>query len=493
MIISDQDINTLKVAKVKCLQSQLFHTRYFFKQKFNRKFVVGDHHHAICDALDRVIRGECKRLIINIAPRYTKTELAVKHLIPRGLAINPAAKFIHLSYSDTLALDNSEEAKENILLPAYQQMFPNVQLKKDSTAKNKWYTTAGGGVYATAAAGQVTGFGAGKVDVEDKEDPELNEFLTDIDKIQGFGGAIIIDDPIKPEDADSEIKRERVNQRFDSTIRNRVNSRNTPIIVIMQRLHPSDLSGYLLRDEEQDHWEVVSLPAIKTDGTALWPFKHTIDELKAMKAANDIVFERQYMQNPKPKEGLLFPEEDLHFFDPNTVDVSKMVEFKFGVIDPADEGGDDLSFPTGYLVGNKIYIPHVIYNTHGTDVNEPACVDHISKEKLNAVNIEGNSAWILFAKSVRTKVHERYDACEIRVIKNSTNKHTRILAQSSFIKNNFIFRSDYKDHPQYMRFMQNLTSYMRVQSGTTRNKHEDAPDSCAEMASYFQKQFAHLW
>jgi hypothetical protein len=203
-------------------------------------------------------------LIINIAPRYGKTEVAVKNFIAKGLAHNPAAKFIHLSYSDDLALDNSEEVKDIIKSAEYQQLFPEVQIKPGTDSKKKWYTTKGGGVYATAAAGQVTGFGAGKVD-----DEEVEKFFDEIES-EGFGGALVIDDPIKPEDADSELIRERVNNRFDSTIRNRVNSRNTPIIIIMQRLHEHDLCGYLI-DNEGTKWEVLSLPSIKENGKRYGP------------------------------------------------------------------------------------------------------------------------------------------------------------------------------------------------------------------------------
>lgn len=219
-----------------------FFTRYFFKQNHNRKFVIGDHHELICDVLEKVLKGEIIRLIINVAPRYSKTELAVKNFIAHGLALNPSAKFIHLSYSDSLALDNSEEIKDMVQSFPYTQLFQDVIVKKDSKSKKKWYTTSGGGVYATAAGGQVTGFGAGKV--EDMDDSEMEEMF--INEKEGFGGAIIIDDPIKPDDADSDVIRERINQRFDSTIRNRTNSRNTPIIIIMQRLHPNDLCGYLM-------------------------------------------------------------------------------------------------------------------------------------------------------------------------------------------------------------------------------------------------------
>ena len=78
-----------------CLSGTLNYTRYFFKARFGRKFVVNDHHVKICQALDDVIDGKIKKLIINKAPRYSKTELVVKSFISYGLAINPSAKFLH--------------------------------------------------------------------------------------------------------------------------------------------------------------------------------------------------------------------------------------------------------------------------------------------------------------------------------------------------------------------------------------------------------------
>src|SRR5690606_4043078 len=85
-----------------CKSSMMNYTKYFFQKQYGRSFVVGEHHVKIAKALDDVLMGRITRLIINIAPRYGKTELAVKNFISAGLSINPAAKFIHLSYSDDL-------------------------------------------------------------------------------------------------------------------------------------------------------------------------------------------------------------------------------------------------------------------------------------------------------------------------------------------------------------------------------------------------------
>lgn len=118
-----------------CLSGTLNYTRYFFKVRFGRKFVVNDHHVKICQALDDVIDGKIKKLIINIAPRYSKTELVVKNFISYGLAVNPSAKFLHLSYSDDLANDNSEEVRDIVKSEEYKRVFPYVDIKKTSDAK----------------------------------------------------------------------------------------------------------------------------------------------------------------------------------------------------------------------------------------------------------------------------------------------------------------------------------------------------------------------
>src|SRR5699024_11085437 len=106
-----------------CKSSMMNYTRYFFQKTYGRSFVVNDHHVKITKALDDVLMGKITRLIINIAPKYSKTELAVKNFISAGLAINPSAKFIHLSYSDDLALNNSEEVKDLVDSDAYQEIF----------------------------------------------------------------------------------------------------------------------------------------------------------------------------------------------------------------------------------------------------------------------------------------------------------------------------------------------------------------------------------
>lgn len=484
-----EEVKKLKVTRVWCQQSMLNFTRYFFMQRFNRKLIVAEHIEKICATLDKVVRGEITHLIINIAPRYGKTEIAVKNFMAYGLALNPASKFIHLSYADDLALDNSEEARDIVTSSGFQQLFPDVQIKKSSDSKKKWYTINGGGVYATAAGGQVTGFGAGRVD---SEDDELAEAISFFDQIAGFAGALIIDDPIKPEDADSDRIRERVNQRYDSTIKNRVNSRKTPIIITAQRTHERDLCGHVIEQDglasEGGKWHVLSLPSIKEDGTALWPFKHTIEELLELKRNNEVVFERQHMQDPQPIAGKLFPRKFLQFYDPHTFNPAN-AEYIMAFADPANRGGDSFSCPFGFVMGGEVYIHDVVYSTKGTIETIPATVEKCVSYRVNHLTVEGNFNWHQTGKEIRTEISERRPECEVIIIHAKGSKETRILAQQSFIKMRFRFRSDWEQQREYKKFMENLTGY-NVEG---ENDHDDAPDSCAGLAFMLQRNLPHLF
>ena len=270
--------NISGIIKERCENSLLFFTRYIFKESFGVKFEVAQFHKTLANVLEKVHKGEIKRLIINIPPRYGKTELAVKMYISWCLAKNPKARFIHLSYSDALALDNSSQTREYIQSDSYQRLW-NMQLKKDSQSQKKWYTIQGGGVYATASGGAITGFGAGN------------------------GGAIIIDDPLKPDDAVSDVRRKFINNRYNTTIRSRVNDRSVPIIVIMQRLHEDDLSGFLLDGNSGEQWYHLKLPAIDKNNKPLWSSKHSFKELESIRQADRFTFSGQYMQEPAPEEG----------------------------------------------------------------------------------------------------------------------------------------------------------------------------------------------
>lgn len=481
----------IKLARLATQRSMLDYTCYFFKETQNRKFVVNHHHEEICKILGRVLSGELKKVMINIAPRYGKTELAVKNFISHGLALNPASKYIHLSYSDDLALDNSEGVKSIVEHEKYKELYPEVQIKKDSRSKKKWYTTAGGGVYATSAAGQVTGFGAGRVDEEDDEfkteaDPEfeasLDELLVDTGINVKFGGALIIDDPIKPEDADSETRRERINNRYDSTIKNRVNSRNTPIIIIMQRLHENDLCGYLLENEPGE-WTVLSLPCIYTndDGVeqALWEFKHTLEELRKLEDQNPLVFGRQYMMNPQPAGGYMYNREWKTYESLDTIPYSK-TKVRKSYTDTADLGTDYLCSIAYLETELAMYVLDVLYTQSAMETTEPLTARQLLENQVEFARFESNNGGRGFARNVeaQTRLAGNKDTI-IEWFHQSDNKYSRIFNQSNSVQNLVVFPSDWKR--RWPKFAKHVTTYMAAGG----NANDDAEDTLTGMTEFF--------
>lgn len=267
----------------------------FFKQR-GYKWQRASHHERITKALERVYNGDVNRLILNLPPRYSKTQLAVVYFIAWTLGLNPDSEYIHTSYSSRLASNNSFAVRSLVQEPFYQEIFPGVKLRDDSKAKDEWRTDEGGCVYATGSGGTITGYGAGKVR-------------------DGFGGAIIIDDPHKADEARSEVMRGNVIDWFQNTLESRKNSPHTPIILIMQRLHMDDLSGWLLEGNNGETWEHLCIPVINEDGKALWPEKHSLEKLREMEASSPYVFAGQYMQTPAPLDGGVFKPDNIQIID----------------------------------------------------------------------------------------------------------------------------------------------------------------------------------
>lgn len=351
-------------------QDYRFYVRYFFLLLNGFEFQWNWHHDAIIDALLKVIRGETKNLIINMPPRYGKTELVIILFVSWCLARWNGARFIHLSYSKELALDNSSRIREIVTLPEYQVLWP-VELKADTDSKGLWKTQRGGGIKAGSAGGSVTGFGAGLPVMGPGE----------------FGGCILIDDPLKPDDADSDQRRDAVNKKAVSTIQSRRNSRETPTIVVMQRLHDFDYTGFLTEPGAPEKYEVLSLPALmsKEDGTyeALWPMKHTVDELLEMQAnvRTKFMMSAQYQQQPVPDDGEFFSRNEVQWYDDIPENLSVYASSDYAETDGSD--GTDPDYTEHGVFGvdhdDNIYLLDWWSGQKTTDVWAAAEIDLIKR------------------------------------------------------------------------------------------------------------------
>ena len=273
-----------------CRSDLLTFARTMFTARKGADMKYNWHQKVICDGLEKVVLGKVNRLIINVPPRSGKTELAVINFIAWCMGNFPDSEFIHASYSKRLATNNTFNARAVIQHEAYAEIFGSARFRSDSNAKDEFRTEEGGIVYATGAEGTITGYGAGK--------------MRDI-----FGGAIIIDDPHKAGEGNSDTMRQNVIDWFSTTMESRKNRPETPIIVIMQRLHEQDLSGYLLNGGNGEKWAHINIPAVTESGDSFWPEQFPLDDLRRMEQANAYRFAGQYMQRPAPVGGGIFKDE----------------------------------------------------------------------------------------------------------------------------------------------------------------------------------------
>lgn len=278
-------------------QARLYHfARAMFEARRGVPMLENWHQVEICKALEQVFLGFIPRIIINIPPRSGKTEISVKSFIAWALGLEPDSEFIHASYSKRLATANAYDVRAILQSETYREVFPWVGLQEDSKAKDEFRTTAGGIVYATGSDGTITGYGAGKMR-------------------EGFGGAVIIDDPHKAGEATSDVMRKNVIDWYQNTIASRLNKPTTPVIVIMQRLHEEDLAGWLLAGGTGEAWHHLNIPARMDDGSSFWPQQFPADMLDRLEATSSYVFAGQYMQRPAPLGGGIFKTEWWRFLD----------------------------------------------------------------------------------------------------------------------------------------------------------------------------------
>jgi hypothetical protein len=192
------------------------------------------HVEAIAQRLERVRRGEIRRLIINMPPRSLKSIASSVAFPAFVLGRDPSRRIICVSYSAELAKKHSNDFRAVLESPWYRSTFPNARIRPFKNSETEIELTARGFRLATSVGGTLTGRG---------------------------GDIIVIDDPLKPDDALSETKRSAANQWFMNTLLSRLDDKRTgAIVIVMQRVHVDDLTGFLLA--QSDEWEVLSLPAI---------------------------------------------------------------------------------------------------------------------------------------------------------------------------------------------------------------------------------------
>ena len=354
--------------------------QYMFRCERGFNWKLNWHHEELCRLLELMYLGKLEHdnLIVNIPPRYSKTQIVSIYFPAWTMGLVPDSNYILISYMKDVSENNTEQIRSLIGSDYYQRIF-KVEFDTSIHAKSDFKTIKGGRCFATSPGGKITGYGAGILGRE------------------GWGGCIIIDDPHKAEDVHSDTKRNFVNNWIVGSCLSRRSGSYTPILIVMQRLHQMDLTGFCLPkiniedetlDEESDEgigedFVHVNIPAIlsmedlieldvpcesqtvltgdeEADEYPLWPEKHSLKKLKRMRLTlPSLTFNGQYQQIPMGDGGTIFNEAWFREYET----IPEDYKYKVFVIDTAqtEKTYSDYSvIMSAYVCNSGVYIDNII-------------------------------------------------------------------------------------------------------------------------------------
>ena len=346
----------------------------------------------LCDELEKVAEWVFKSLpkkydlVINISPGSTKSTLCSVMLQPWMWTRMPEAQVIGGSYRSDLSMDLSLKGRDVILSDKYRILFPDIQLRRDQAGKTHFMNTKRGWRYATSTKATITGF---------------------------HGHLILVDDPLDPGQAASEIELKGANNWIKGELGQRkVNQAKTPIVLIMQRLHQDDPTAFLMEMAKEEQriatlegvvdapykLKHICLPAelsrdirprylrkYYTDGV-MDPIRLGREVLREKKVRGDYFYAGQFMQNPIPAGGGMFKTDRILIDVPHVRSMASYCRFW----DKAGTAGGDGAYTVGLLMGKdksgRFWIQDVIRGRWSSDERE-----NIIKQ---TAQIDGLDCWI---------------------------------------------------------------------------------------------------
>ena len=410
--------------------------------------------------------GRLRRLIINLPPRSLKSHMASVAFPAFLLGHNPAAQIICASYAQDLADKLAGDSRALMTADFYKNVFPATRLASRRAAVSDFATTERGSRLSTSVGGVLTGRGA--------------DF-------------IIIDDPLKPDEALSATQRKTTNDWFDHTVVSRLNDKRTGcIIVIMQRLHEDDLVGHLL---QQGDWRLLKFPAIaeenesytvhtlygertftRREGEALHPEREPLEVLASIREIQgEYNFAGQYQQSPSPLGGGMIKTEWFKIYAP--AELPKEFDLVFQSLDTANKSTElsDYSVCTTWGVLNgHLYLLHVMrirldYPDLRRTVKQQA---QLYEAKIILVEDKASGTQLI-QDLVADGVHgiTRYEP--------KIEKVMRMHSVSSTIENGFVHIPMQADW---------LAQYLHEMASFPKGKYDDQVDSTSQALHWFKQQ-----
>jgi len=382
------------------------------------------------------------------------------------LGHDPSAQILCVSYAGELADKLARDYRLIMMSRWYQRIFPT-RLAPHRQAVQEFLTTRQGYRLATSNGGVLTGRGA------------------DI---------ILIDDPLKPEEALSDTQRRAANEWFSHTLYSRLNDkRNGAIVIIMQRLHEDDLVGHVLA---QEPWEIVRFPAIAEEhevhrietilgpqaftrrrGEALHAAREPLDTLARIRhTIGEYNFAGQYQQCPAPLGGGLVKEQWFKRYGendrPETFD--RIVQ-SWDTANKATELSDFTVCTTWGIKGKNLYLLSVLRKRLEYPALKRAVREQQSLFDADVVLIEDKASGTQLIQELITEGFHR-----VTRYQPDCDKIMRLNAQTGLIENGFVYI------PQKASW---LAEYLHELTVFPKGKHDDQVDSTAQFLDWFKRPF----
>lgn len=438
----------------------LFLQRSFHELNPRTAFYDNWHIAVLAAKLDAVRRGEIRRLIVNVPPRHLKSHAASIAFPAWWLGQDASAQILCVSYGQELADKLSRDCRALMTSRFYTELFAT-RLSEEKSAVNEFATRGHGFRLATSVGGVVTGRG---------------------------GQVIIVDDPLKPEEAVSEALRRRVNDWYDNTLYSRLNDRkNGAIVIIMQRLHEDDLVGHVLAQEE---WEVLSFPAVaernesfrirtneggvrrirRRPGDVLHPARLPREELERIRRTLGAYnFAGQYQQSPAPQGGGMVRREWFAPYDAAPAPFERIVQ-SWDTANKATELADYSVCTTWGEKARHFYL----LNVFRAKLNYPE-LKRAVREQLAAF---GATEVLIEDRASGTQLIQELIAegvAQVRTVISADDKVMRLHAQTGAIENGFV---------HLPRAAHWLDDYLAELMAFPRSTHDDQVDSTSQALKF---------
>jgi predicted phage terminase large subunit-like protein len=432
-----------------------FLQRCFLTLNPGAKFLANWHIDALAYHFELVRIGKIRRLIINIPPRSLKSTVCSVAFPAFALGRDPTKRFIVASYGSELATKLGNDFRTILQSPWYRSAFPSTRISQIKNTEAEVMTTRHGYRLAASVGGTLTGRG---------------------------GDIAIIDDPIKPQDAYSDSKRAAANDWFDTTLLSRLDDKRTgAIVVVMQRLHPDDLTGKLLRGS--DSWTVLSFPAIaeydeqiqigenryqvRKVGDLLHSEREPMDVLDTMRAQlGSDIFTAQYQQNPVPAGGNMIKREWVRRYD-NLPDRTSSTCVLQSYDTASKEGGkNDWSVcTTWYIIDGKYYLADVLRGRFDYPTLKERAITHARKHNPTKILVEDSGVGTALVQELQ---NAGLPAIAVEV---KQNKQTRMSIQSAKFESRQVF------FPRSASWLEHLEEELFAFPGS---RYDDQVDSISQ-------------